>query len=202
MHRLSQPGKNRFTTLYLWTVVVLGAATLAYSAYWLPMPRFDLRFLVLSAVMMAVSARLSVQIPGVNTNVTVSDTFTFLVMLVYGGFAGILLALVDGLFAGLRIRGKLTIVLFNCAMMVLSTFITVAVLQLFFGPVSELRSRDWSTFIAGIATMALVQYISNSGICAIGLALKTRQSIWETWQKHYLWSSITYLAGAAVAAAA
>jgi len=188
--------------MYLWTIVVLGAATLAYSAYWLPMPRFDLRFLVLTAVMTVVSSRLSVQIPRVNTNITVSDTFIFLVMLVYGGFAAILLALVDGLFGGLRIRGKLTIVLFNCGMMVLSTFITVAVLQLFFGPVSELRSHDWSTFIAGIATMAMVQYISNSGICAIGLALKTRHSVWETWQKHYLWTSITYLAGAVVAAAA
>ncbi|MDX6384451.1 MAG: hypothetical protein QOK48_2024 [Blastocatellia bacterium] len=202
MHRASQPAKSRFTNLYLWTIVVLGAATLAYSAYWLPMPRFDLRFLVLSAVMMVVSARLSVQIPGVNTNVTVSDTFIFLVMLVYGGFAGILLALVDGLFGGLRIRGKLTIVLFNCAMMVLSTFITVTILQLFFGPVLELRSHEWSTLIAGVATMALVQYFASSGICAIGLALKTGQSVWGTWQQHYLWTSVTYLAGAAVAAVA
>lgn len=202
METATQTGKNRFTNVYLWTIVALGAAALAYSAYWMPMPRFDLRFLVLSAVMMVVSARLSVQIPRVNTNITVSDTFIFLVMLVYGGFAGILLALIDGLFGGLRIRGMLTTVLFNCGMMVLSTFITVFVLQLFFGPISELRSHEWSTFIAGMATMALVQYVSNSGICAIGLALKTGHSVWETWQKHYLWSSVTYLAGAAVAAAA
>jgi diguanylate cyclase (GGDEF)-like protein len=168
----------------------------------MPMPRFDLRFLTLSAVMMVVSARLSVQIPGVNTTVTVSDTFIFMVLLVYGGFAGILLALADGLFGALRIRGRLTIVLFNCGMMVFSTFITVVVVRLFFGPISELRSHEWSTFIAGIATMALVQYFTSSGICAIGLALKTRHSVWGTWQKHYLWTSVTYLAGAAVAAAA
>jgi diguanylate cyclase (GGDEF)-like protein len=198
----TQTGKHRFTNVYLWTIVVLGAATLAYSAYWLPMPHFDVRFLMLSAVMMVVSSRLSVQIPRVNTTVTVSDTFIFMVMLVYGGFAGILLALVDGLFGALRIRGNLTTVLFNCGMMVLSTFITVVVVLLFVGPVSELRSHEWSTFIAGIATMALVQYFTSSGICAIGLAFKTGQSVWGTWQKHYLWTSVTYFAGAAVAAAA
>jgi hypothetical protein len=123
-------------------------------------------------------------------------------MLVYGGFAGMLLALADGLLGALRIRGNPTTIFFNCGMMVSSTFITVVVMRLFFGPISELRSHEWSTFIAGIATMALVQYVSNSGICAIGLALKTGHSVWETWQKHYLWSSVTYLAGAGVAAAA
>jgi diguanylate cyclase (GGDEF)-like protein len=198
----AQTGKHKFTNFYLWTIVALGAAALAYSAYWLPLPRFDLRFLTLSAVMVVVSARLSVQIPRVNTNITVSDTFIFLVMLVYGGFAGILLALADGLLGALRIRGNTTTIFFNCGMMVSSTFITVVVMRLFFGPISELRSHEWSTFIAGIATMALVQYVSNSGICAVGLALKTGHSVWATWQKHYLWSSVTYLAGAGVAAAA
>ena len=194
-------GRQRFTRVYKWTIVAMGAATLAYSAYWLPKPRFDLQLLMLAGVMILVSSRLSIQIPRVNTNVTVSDTFIFLVLLLYGGFAGVLLALADGLFGGLRIRGKLLTVLFNCGMMVCSTFMTVVVLRIFFGPTSELRSYGWSTFIAAIATMALVQYFTSSGICAVGLALKNVQSIWGTWQKHYLWTSVTYFAGAAVAAA-
>lgn len=195
-------GRERFTNAYKWTIVSLGAATLSYAAFSLPMPRFDLRFLVLAGLMILVSSRLSVQIPRVNANVTVSDTFIFLAFLLYGGFAGLLLALVDGLFGGLRIRGKLLTILFNCGMMVCSTFVTVVVLRLFFGPTSNLRSLEWSTFIAAMATMALVQYFMSSGICAIGLAFKTGESIWGTWQKHYLWTSVTYLAGAAVAAAA
>jgi len=195
-------GKQRFTNAYLWTIVALGAATFAYSAYWLPMPRIDLRFMILTGIMMVVSSRLTVQIPRLNTNVTVSDTFIFVVLLVYGGFAAILLALVDGLFGALRIRGTRTMVLFNCGMMVCSTFVTVVIVRLLFGPTNDLRSHGWSTFTAAVATMAMVQYFSNSGICAIGSALKTGQSIWQTWQKHYLWTSITYLAGAAVAAAA
>ncbi|MEK6333575.1 MAG: EAL domain-containing protein [Acidobacteriota bacterium] len=199
---LQTTDKERLASVYKWTIVALGAITLAFAGYILPMPRFDLRFLVLAGLMILVSSRLSVQIPRVNANITVSDTFIFLVLLVYGGFAGLLLALVDGLFGGLRIRGRMLTVLFNCGMMICSTFVTVVVLRLFFGPTANLRSLEWSSFVAAIATMALVQYVISSGICAVGLAFKTGESIWETWQKHYLWTSITYLAGAAVAAVA
>jgi len=75
----------RVTKIYKWMIVALGATTLAYSGYWLPTPRFDWRLLMLTGVMIFVSSKLSVQIPRVNTNVTVSDTFIFLVLLVYGG---------------------------------------------------------------------------------------------------------------------
>ena len=47
--------------------------------------------------------------------------------------------------------------------------------------------------------MALTHYIANSGIVAIGAALKTNEPIWQTWRKHYLWTSITYFAGACAA---
>ena len=191
--------KQRFATPYKWLIVVIGAAAMAFSACWLPMPRFDLRFVLLAAVMMLVSSRFAIQIPRVNTAITVSDTFIFLVLLLYGGFAGILVAAAEGLFSGLRISKTPRVVAFNSAMMACSTFITVLVVRLCFGPIADLRSHDWSFFVAAMATMAIVQYFSNSGICAIGLALKTGESIWRTWQTHYMWTSGTYLVGAVVA---
>ncbi|HET7112744.1 MAG TPA: response regulator [Pyrinomonadaceae bacterium] len=47
--------------------------------------------------------------------------------------------------------------------------------------------------------MALTHYLTNSGIVAVGAAFKTDQPIWQTWHKHYLWTSITYFAGAIAA---
>jgi uncharacterized membrane protein len=147
-------------------------------------------------------SRFAVQIPHVNTNVTISDAFIFLVMLLYGGLAGMLLAAVEGLFSGLRISKRPLVVAFNSAMMLFSTSLTVLVLQLTFGPVGQLRFLDRSHFIAAVGAMALAQYFSNSGICAVGLAIKEAKSVWRTWQTHYLWTSITYLSGAALAAIA
>ncbi|HEY5074645.1 MAG TPA: EAL domain-containing protein, partial [Pyrinomonadaceae bacterium] len=198
---------QRFANSYRWLIVVIGVIALAFSAFLLPMPRLDLRFLVLAAVMMLVSSYFSVQIPRVNTNVTVSDTFIFLVLLLYGGFPGILLAAAEGLCSGMRVsKGlrpgkKILIVAFNASMMACSTLLTVGVMGYAFGPLTELRSHDLSFFIAAIGAMAMVQYFSNTGLSAILIAIKQNKSIWRAWHSHYMWTSLTYVVGAAVAGA-
>jgi diguanylate cyclase (GGDEF)-like protein len=196
----AQTNNQRLLDAYRWLIVVAGVASLAASTVWMPAPRFDWRFLILATVMMAVSARFSVQIPRVNTNITISDTFIFLVLLLYGGVAGVLLAGVEGLFSGVRISKRPLVIIFNSAMMVFSTSLTATTVRLCFGSIAELRFHDLSHFIAAVGLMALVQYFANSGLCAIGSAIKTGASIWRTWQTHYLWTSITYLAGAGLAA--
>ena len=196
-----------YANAYRWLIIVLGVIALAFSVFLLPMPRFDLRFLVLATVMMFVSSYFSVQIPRVNTNVTVSDTFIFLVLLLYGGFAGILMAAAEGLCSGMRVSkglrpGKKTlIVAFNASMMACSTLLTVGVMHHAFGPLTELRSHDLSFFIASIGAMAMVQYFSNTGLSAILIAIKENKSIWRAWHSHYMWTSLTYVVGAAVAGA-
>ena len=191
--------RSRLLDAYRWLIVVAGAAALICSTLWLPMPKLDLRFLILASVMMLVSSRFSVQIPRVNTNVTISDAFIFLALLLYGGVAGILLAGIEGLFSGWRISKRPLVVAFNSAMMLFSTWITVIAVTIAFGPLSTLRFLDPSHFISAVGAMALVQYFSNTGVSAVGLACKEGKSIWSTWQSHYLWTSITYLSGAALA---
>ncbi len=192
--------RQRYTNTYKWLIAGVGVLTLGLSAFSMPAPHLDVRFILLATLMILVSSRLSIQIPRVNTNVTVSDTFIFLVLLLYGEFAGVILAAIEGLFSGLRISRKPVTILFNSGMMVCSTFVTAGVVRLFFGPVAGLRSLRLSSFVIAVTTMALVQYFTNTGFSAVGLACKMGQGLWHTWQKHYLWTSITYLAGAAVAA--
>jgi len=194
--------RPRLLDAYRWMIVAAGATCLSLSTLWLPAPNLDWRFLVLAIAMVAVSSRFSVQIPRVNTNITISDSFIFLVLLLYGGMAGILLAAVEGLFSGWRISKRPLVVAFNSAMMVTSTSLTVMFVRIFFGAIDDIRFQDLSHFMGAVGTMALVQYFSNSGICAIGLAIKQGATIWRTWQTHYLWTSGTYLAGAALAAVA
>jgi diguanylate cyclase (GGDEF)-like protein len=194
--------RPRLLDAYRWVIVAAGATAVTLATLWLPAPAFDSRFLVLALLMVLVSARLSVPIPRVNTNITISDTFIFLVLLLYGGVAGILLAAVEGFSSGLRISKRPLVVVFNSAMMVTSTSLTIAVVHLCFGPIGEIRHLEVSHFAGAVGTMALIQYFSNSGMCAVGLAIKHGESIYRTWQAHYLWTSGTYLAGAALAAVA
>src|SRR3989475_7213387 len=47
--------------------------------------------------------------------------------------------------------------------------------------------------------MAVVQYLVNSLLVAVNTALKTEEAIWRSWSKNFLWTSITYFAGASAA---
>jgi hypothetical protein len=146
----------------------------------MPLPKFDLRFLLLAMITVIVSSRFAVKIPRASTNVTVSDTFIFLALLVYGGFAGIFLAAAEGLISGVRITKKPLNVAFNSAMMACSTLLTVLIVRFFFGPMAELRFKGWQYFVAATGAMAMAQYFINTGISAAGLALKTRTGVFRT----------------------
>ncbi|HYE15327.1 MAG TPA: EAL domain-containing protein [Pyrinomonadaceae bacterium] len=83
--------------------------------------------------------------------------------------------------------------------MACSTFATAAALRLIFGDISAIEHGLTTTLAAAVGAVALVQYAVNTGLVAAGLAIKTASPLWQTWSRHYLWSSITYLAGAAAA---
>ncbi|MEP6919852.1 MAG: bifunctional diguanylate cyclase/phosphodiesterase [bacterium] len=189
--------KPRFTNPYKCTVVAIGALVLCYSLFNLTTTQIDLRFVLLLAMTVIISSTLAIQIPRVNTNITVSDTFVFLAILLYGGPAAVLLATAEGLSSGFRISKKPITYLFNAAVMTCCTFMTAGVLHLAFGSYSQLGRPD--LMVLALCTMAVVQYLSNTGIVAFGLACKEDQPLWLTWHKHYLWTSITYFAGASAA---
>lgn len=180
-------------------IVILGAGAMAYAVYRFPPLNIDLRFLLLTVITILVSSRASVRIPRVNANVTVTDTFIFLMLLLHGAEAGLLLAATEGIASALRISKRPLTILFNSAMMVCSTFLTIEVVRLFFGSFTALRTQTWSLTVAGIGAMALAMYFANTGISAVGLALKQRQPIWRAWYNNYLWLSVTYICGAVVA---
>ncbi len=44
--------------------------------------------------------------------------------------------------------------------------------------------------------MGLTQYVANSGLVAAAVALRAGERIWKMWRENFLWTSITYFAGA------
>jgi signal transduction histidine kinase/CheY-like chemotaxis protein len=185
---------------YIWLVISLGAMVFLSSAFHLSTDRLDLRFLLLALVTITLSSHIFVQIPGVTSQVSVSDTFIFLSLMLYGGEAAVLLSGVEALFTSLRFSKRPRILLFNSAVSASSTFLTVYIVQLLFGDITTLARGEYSSdFLTALCVMALVQYISNSGSVAIAAALQNNRPIWQTWTKNYLWTSITYFAGASAA---
>ena len=183
---------------YMLIVIVSAATALVYSAIHLPMDKLDTRFVVLFVLTIAISSRLTVRIPRTSGHISVSDTFFFLTILLYGGEAAVLLAAAEALCSATRFSRKA--IVFNSAMIACSTFITFVVTRALFGDLGAFRHGPFSgKFMIVLCVMAIVQYASNSLMAAIYTSLKMGESVWHSWTKYYLWASITYFAGASAA---
>src|SRR5919206_699510 len=194
--------KQRFVKPYMLAFIAAGACVILYAALRLPVERLDLRLVPLVAFTLLVSSRFCIPIPRTTGQISFSDVFIFLTLLLYGGEVAVLLAAAE-LFAASRLgktRLSLFTSLFNAAMMACSMMTTVVVLRLLFGDETLLRRGDFSQkFVVALCVMALVHYVANSTIAAVHTSLKANEPLWATWRNKYLWASITYFAGASSA---
>lgn len=190
---------SRKNQIYVWIVIAAGAGVIAYSATHLTRVQLDIRFLLIAIATILVGPRLSIRIPQVKAHISVSDTFVFLTILLFGGEAAILLATAEAACASVRIGKKNRTHLFNACVMACATFLTVWSIRLLFG--DALRAHDFysSNYLVLLCTMAVVQYLGNSLLIAASSALKSEETVWRSWRTNFLWTSITYLAGASAA---
>ena len=192
--------ENKFFRPFLLVVVTSGSLAFVYSAFQIDFHQFDSHFAVLVAMALLLTSRITIPIPRFSSQISVSDTFVFLVLLLYGGPAAVVMGALEAVVSSLRFSRRLRTVAFNFGSSAVSILITSGVMRLAYGNVVDLRSNPLTvTFVAAICTMALTHFVANSGIVGIGGALKIDQPVWQTWRKHYLWSSLTYFAGACAA---
>jgi diguanylate cyclase (GGDEF)-like protein/PAS domain S-box-containing protein len=193
-------GKKYLHKLFMWLVLNAGIVVCALSVYRLPIARIDLQFLLLALVTIVFGSRIGVKIPQINAEITVSDTFVFLILLLYGSQAAVLVAGLEALCSSMRFAKQWFTRFFNASLLAFSTFITASVLQLCFGSIAEKARASYSgSFIIALFLMASVQYVVNSGLAALRESMKHNRPFVVIWQKHFLWTSITYYAGASAA---
>ena len=191
--------QERFARIYMWSIVVCGSAITLFSLSQLQFSKIEIRF-VLLALMVITSSLVAVPIPRVSGRITVADTFIFLTMLLFGGAAAVIMSALEGVFTTLLISKKPRTILLNASVLATSTFVTAAVLTSIFGPPEEIVSAGYTrNFLVVICVMALVQYVSNTLLIAVEKSYKIDEPVWQTWKKYYLWTSVTYFAGASAA---
>lgn len=180
---------------YLTTITLQGAAFVAVSAYRLPYAQLDLKFAAIAAATILIGSRITIRVPRNKSHISISDSFVFLTLLLFGGEAAVLLAAVEAFVSSLRFTGRWLIRFFNAAVMAISMMATSVALKLIVGDITLLRSTFSRDLIVALCVMALVQYVVNSGLIAISVGLKVGGSFWRSWHS-FLWVSITYVAGA------
>jgi diguanylate cyclase (GGDEF)-like protein/putative nucleotidyltransferase with HDIG domain len=190
----NSPAANAFMVC----VSVAGLALFAYSGFTTATGAISFQWVLLSLVTVLMVSRIDLGIPKTASAMTLTDTFIFISVLLYGPHPSVILAGVDAAFCTLQYKGKRISIFFNAAVMSLSVFLASTIVSTIFGDLTELSS-DLDRLAMAAGLLALLHYVFNTGIVSIATALKQRSNLIATWKQCYLWTSVTYFAGAAAA---
>ncbi len=189
--------KNNLFKIYIYAIIGLGLLVFSVTLYNFPFQKLDIKFFFLAAITIGLGSRISIKIPKFNSHVSVSDTFIYLALLLYGGEVAIILSAVEAFCSSWRFCNQKRTVLLNAAICAISTAILTITLHLCGIDTSEeLHGDNVQQFATTLTLIILVQFFFNSGLASIYGALKSQKLLWETWKSHYLWTFITYLVGA------
>ena len=191
---------------YLWVVICCGLTVVAHSVFsvlalWASPVKPQ--WFVLAGLTL-LSGSFTVRIPGVPARLSVSETFVFAAVLLFGPGAATVIVVLDSLVISLWLRGQSrrgAKVLFNMAAPALAIWLSG---HLFFAlagvpPLSQ-KEQPVLTLVPALFALALSYFLLNSFLIAGAVAFQQRAHMLAVWRENFLWISLNYFSGASVAA--
>ncbi len=114
---------KKLVEFYLRSVICIGGLTYILAAYRLDLKIVDLKLGVLVVITGLLSSRMTIKLPQFGSWISVSDTFIFLTLLLYGCEAAILMAATEAFLSSIRSAycRKWSTILFNWASAAVAT---------------------------------------------------------------------------------
>lgn len=187
---------------YVLSVSATGLAIAAHSVGQLFVQKVDLQWLVLAALTL-LTGTFTVRIPGITARLSVSDTFVFASVLLFGPAAGTITVLLDALIISLRLghhHREPFRVIFNVSVGALSTWVAAQIFFLVAGiqPYS-IQQTPLGQILFPLFLFTLSYFLLNSWLVTFALALEETKSPYKIWRDNFLWLSVNYFGGASVA---
>ncbi|MFY9553086.1 MAG: diguanylate cyclase [Blastocatellia bacterium] len=189
---------NDIASLLMKTVSVVGLMVFAYSACALAFRPISFEWVLLALVTILMVSRVDIGIARPRSVLTLSDTFIFISVLLYGTHASVVLAGLEAAACTIQFNERRRLILFNSAAMSLSIFISSASLSLALGDIRSLAS-DLSLLVVAAAILALIHFVLHSALTSFARALQNERPVVESWKESSLWTAISYFAAAASA---
>jgi diguanylate cyclase (GGDEF)-like protein/PAS domain S-box-containing protein len=182
-------------------VPALGALGILYSAAGLSWPALlRWEFFLLAIMTISAGSRIVVNIQRFKANISVSDVFIYLTMMLFDGEAAIILAGLEAYCTSFRFTKTHRMRAYNASVMVCSIFLTVQALRLGFGSIPELfRNGSSLTKLSATGLMVLTHYLVNTGLITKLASVRAQRPFLKTWQECYRWMFVSYLAVASAA---
>jgi putative nucleotidyltransferase with HDIG domain len=190
--------------LYIPTVSALGLLVIGHCISTLIQEPVSKQWIAL-AVLALFTGSLTIKIPSAGSRLSVSETFVFASVLLFGTCAGTITIALEILIAVSGIRWKKTTdplrVLFNVSSGALSIWIAGSAFYLVAGiPPLAIEHAELHTIVIPLAVLSSTHFILNSGFIAIAMSLQRRESALNIWRTNFAGLSINYYAGASLAA--
>jgi signal transduction histidine kinase len=186
-------------------VGVLGLI-LAARAWWLTLSdvtalqhqSWDVMDWALLCVLTIAVSNLSIKIVGTRGIITVSDTFLFTSVLLFGGPPSVALGWLDGVVGTLRITRKPASVLYSSSMMAVSMTVASGAFEAVRGQVHGRPGAggEFYSLLIPLAVLTVIHFgITTLGVSTI-LSFRGNGPILRLWRRDYLLSALTYVSGA------
>jgi putative nucleotidyltransferase with HDIG domain len=194
------------TRAYIAAIVAAGSVTVVYSFVQLYMHNMGWTWTIL-ALLTLVSGSATVSLPALPATVSVSETFVFTSVLLFGPAAGTLTVALDALiisFWSFRRGHPYYKIIFNvCAVSLTLWLASHLYYQLSpYGPLYYNRDRSVRTqdLLLPLLAFTIAYYALNTWLITFAIALERRTSAIKIWREHFVWIALNYFGGASVAA--
>ncbi len=194
---LDSRGQALFTT-----VIAAGVVAAWWCVYQLLSNPFDswLGLAVLTSITLLLGF-VSLRIPGLQSLLSLTDACVFLVVLLYGPAPAALLAATDGFISTYRNTKRWLSVCSTAAVMTISVALAGLSYQWVLGWFWLRREGppQLLQMILPLAAMGIVHWLVNSMLVASLTASARRLPFRRLWKENYLWTVLSFLAGASAA---
>jgi diguanylate cyclase (GGDEF)-like protein/putative nucleotidyltransferase with HDIG domain len=187
---------------YLATVIVSGLSAVTASLVNAQQNPLPLQWYMLAALTF-ISGSATVNLPTAGASISVSETFVFASVLLFGPSAGTITVALDGLvisFWMAKRRPEWYRALFNMAAPAVSIWVAAHLLFLIAG-IKPLYNNQSSinALLLPLIVFAFTYFSLNSWLIAFAVAFEARISPYKVWRQNFLWLSLNYFSGASVA---
>jgi putative nucleotidyltransferase with HDIG domain len=162
----------------------------------------------LLAALTLISGSKTIKLPSVPATISISETFVFSSVILFGPAAGATIVALDGLLISVLLakrRKEFYRIAFNMAAPALSIWIAATLYYSFPGVhalygVPKENALALGAVIFPLLVFTVCHFLLNSWLIAFAISFETGRHPFEIWRTEFFWLSLNYLGGASVSA--
>jgi putative nucleotidyltransferase with HDIG domain len=190
--------------VYVPSVTVIGLLVIGHCIGTLIQQPLELDWLTLAALTL-LTGSFTIKLPGIPARLSVSETFVFASVLLFGTCAGTVTVALEILIVIVTRRRKHrdpVRILFNVSSAALSIWLASHTFYYFadIPPLASYEGELHTILLLPLAALATTYFLLNSGMVALAVALHRREPALTIWRTNFLGLAVNYFGGASLAA--